>query len=243
MPKHSQIGFLVLIAVSGALAQQPIAFQYFYDDVNQLVKVVDSTGVVVQYVYDSVGNILQINRSSTAAGTLAIFNVTPTTVVTGGTITIQGQGFSTTPSLNIVTIGGVAVTVVSATSAVLVVAVSANAVSGLLMVRVGSVTATAGTNETITAGHHLSDAENGSRWHDDSNVYGCRQQSDRRHLRVSSESGGHHRSVHCTQWKLRHDDCDDFTRCSGTVHAGRHQRRRHLGSDAKARVSSRDADV
>jgi YD repeat-containing protein len=75
------------------LAQQPITFQYFYDDLNQLTKVLDSTGVVVQYVYDPVGNILQINRSSVAPGALTIFNVTPSTVATGGTLTIQGQGF------------------------------------------------------------------------------------------------------------------------------------------------------
>src|SRR5258708_2129009 len=80
-----------------ALAQSPITFQYFYDDLNQLVRVVDSTGVVVEYAYDSVGNILQINRSNVTPGALAIFSATPQTIATGGTITIQGQGFSTTP--------------------------------------------------------------------------------------------------------------------------------------------------
>ncbi len=149
MQKSVQVGLLLLAAASDVLAQQPIAFQYFYDDLNQLAKVVDSTGVVIQYVYDSVGNILQINRSTAAAGTLSIFNVTPLTVATGGTIAIQGQGFSATPSLNMVMIGGVAVTVVSATATLLVVAVPANAVSGPIVVRVGNATATSPTNETI----------------------------------------------------------------------------------------------
>src|SRR5580693_3803388 len=105
---------LLILALSpAALAQTPITFQYFYDDLNQLIKVVDSTGVVIQYVYDPVGNILQINRSTVAPGTLSIFNATPLTIATGATFTIQGQGFSATASLNRVTVGGIAATVVS----------------------------------------------------------------------------------------------------------------------------------
>src|SRR5580704_16259322 len=79
-----------------ALAQSPITFQYIYDDLNQLTKVIDSTGVVVQYIYDPVGNILQINRSTVQPGVLTIFNISPQSVPTGGILTIQGQGFSTT---------------------------------------------------------------------------------------------------------------------------------------------------
>ena len=53
----------------------PITFQYFYDELGQLVKVVDSTGNVVEYVYDEVGNLLEIKRSTVSG--LAIFNFTP----------------------------------------------------------------------------------------------------------------------------------------------------------------------
>jgi YD repeat-containing protein len=140
-------GLLALASI--ALAQQPITFQYFYDDLNQLTKVIDSTGVVIQYVYDPVGNILQINRSTIGSGTLTIFNVTPQTVATGATMTIQGQGFNTNPALDIVTIGGVAATVVSATSTTLVVSVPGNAVSGPIVVKVGNGTATSSSNETV----------------------------------------------------------------------------------------------
>jgi YD repeat-containing protein len=132
-----------------ALAQQPITFQYFYDDLNQLVKVIDSTGITIQYVYDSVGNIAQINRTTVAAGVLTIFNITPLTAGTGGTITIQGQGFSSTTSLDVVTIGGVAATVLSATSTTLVVSVPANATSGPIIVTVGGQAVTSISNETI----------------------------------------------------------------------------------------------
>jgi YD repeat-containing protein len=141
---------LIAVALGVSVsAQTQITFQYFYDDLNQLVKVVDSTGVMIQYVYDQVGNILQINRSTIGSGTLTIFNVTPQTVAAGGTVTIQGQGFSITPSLNIVTIGGIAATVVSATSTTLVVLVPPNAVSGPIIVRVGNATATSTTNEIV----------------------------------------------------------------------------------------------
>lgn len=141
---------LIIFALTDPVwAQGPITFQYFYDDLNELVKVVDSTGVVIQYVYDPVGNILQINRSTVATGVLTIFNVTPQTVATGATITIQGQGFSTTPSLNIVKIDGIPATVVSATSTTLVVLVPSNAMTGSVSVTVGGVTVTSTANETI----------------------------------------------------------------------------------------------
>jgi len=58
MRKSSQLGLLFIATACSVLAQS-ITFQYFYDDLNQLVKVVDSMGVVIQYVYDPVGNILQ----------------------------------------------------------------------------------------------------------------------------------------------------------------------------------------
>jgi YD repeat-containing protein len=130
-------------------AQAPITFQYIYDDLNQLVTVVDSTGVVVQYIYDPVGNILQIARSTVTPGALAIFNSSPQNASTGGTLTIQGQGFSTTPSLNIVTIGGIAVTVLSATSTTLVVAIPATGMSGTISITVGTSSTTSVFTENI----------------------------------------------------------------------------------------------
>ena len=58
--------FLLLLALvtrahaqAPAPTQVPITFQYFYDDLGQLTKVVDSTGTVIEYVYDEVGNILE----------------------------------------------------------------------------------------------------------------------------------------------------------------------------------------
>src|SRR5439155_8111972 len=111
-------------------AQNPITFQYFYDDLNQLNKVVDSTGVVIEYVYDEVGNVLQVQRSTIAPASLVIFGFTPQSAGPLTQVTIQGRGFSTTPSLNTVKFNGVSATVISATSATLVVQVPIGALTG-----------------------------------------------------------------------------------------------------------------
>jgi YD repeat-containing protein len=139
---------LALLPTS-VLAQQPITFQYIYDDLNQLSKVIDSTGVVIQYVYDPVGNILQINRSTVQPGVLTIFNITPLEAGAGATFTIQGQGFSTVLSANTVLVNGVAATVLSASATTLVIQLPANATSGAVSVKVGSTTITYGSNLTV----------------------------------------------------------------------------------------------
>src|SRR5260370_27861450 len=104
MQKSVQVGLLLLASASGVLAQQPITFQYFYDDLNQLVKVVDSTGVVIQYENDPLGNLLQIIRSTAASGTLTLLNVALHAGPVRETIRPRAQCSSTTPSINIVTL-------------------------------------------------------------------------------------------------------------------------------------------
>ena len=74
------------------LAQGPIGFQYFYDDLNQLIKVIDSTGVVIDYSYDAVGNITQIKRSTPPAGALSVFNFTPQQGGPGTSVTTPAGG-------------------------------------------------------------------------------------------------------------------------------------------------------
>jgi YD repeat-containing protein len=138
---------LVSACLVGLSAQQPTTFRYFYDETNQLVKVVDSTGIVIEYVYDAVGNILQIKRTTLSSpGALAIFSVTPLQAGAGATITIQGQGFSTTPGNNVVTIGGLAAAVVSATATTLVVTVPTGETGGQISVTVNGVAASSGPN-------------------------------------------------------------------------------------------------
>jgi YD repeat-containing protein len=140
---------ILLCCAASLLAQGPITFQYFYDDTGQLIKAVDSTGVVIGYVYDAVGNMLQVNRSAVAPGALSVFNFTPQQ---GGPLTqimIQGQGFSTSLSANIVRFNGVQTTVNSATPSTLLVTVPLGATSGPISVTVGVTTASSGGAFTV----------------------------------------------------------------------------------------------
>lgn len=139
---------LVVVLTAPALAQQPITFQYFYDDLGQLVKVIDSAGNVIEYVYDPVGNILEIKRSS--ASTLAIFSFTPQQGPVTTKVTIQGQGFSANPSANTVRFNGTSAGVLSATASTLVVTVPTGATTGPISVQVSANTATSSQNFVVT---------------------------------------------------------------------------------------------
>jgi YD repeat-containing protein len=128
--------------------QSAPSLHYFYDDLGQLVKVVDSTGTLIEYVYDPIGNILQIKRSTIGTG-LAIFAFTPQQGNIGQAVTIQGQGFSTTPTANSAQFNGTAAQVISATANSIVAVVPPGATTGLISVMVGTQTATSSTNFTI----------------------------------------------------------------------------------------------
>jgi YD repeat-containing protein len=130
-------GFLTLTPL---LAQTPTALQCYYDDNGQLYRVLDPSGNLTEYVYDPVGNILQIKSSTLVVNSLAILNVTPSRISPGSTVTITGQNFGSNASAVSVTIGGVAATVVSATANSLTVLVPANAAGGVVSVTVGGVT-------------------------------------------------------------------------------------------------------
>lgn len=149
LARLSANGLLILGIVALSLAQGNITYQYFFDDLGQLVKVVESTGIVIEYVYDPVGNILEVKRSMIAPGLLAIFNFTPKQGGAGTTVTIQGQAFSPAPSSNTVLFNSTAATVISATATTLVVRVPAGATTGPISVTVGASTATTSTNFTV----------------------------------------------------------------------------------------------
>lgn len=143
------IGLTILNAWSmGAVCQVSGSNQYFYDDLGQLVKVIDSTGTVVEYVYDPVGNILQIKRSTVGSG-LAIFAFTPQRGNTGQTVTIQGQGFSATPGANAVQFNGTTAQVISATANTIVAAVPPGATSGPISITVAGQIATSSNSFTV----------------------------------------------------------------------------------------------
>jgi YD repeat-containing protein len=140
----------LLICNVSLFAQGNMTFEYFYDDLGQLIKVVDSTGTVIEYVYDPVGNILQIKRSSVPPGTLAIFNFTPQRGGPTQLVTIQGQAFDPTPANDIVQFNGTAALVVSASPATLAVNVPAAATTGPISMTVAGQTVTSTVNFTVS---------------------------------------------------------------------------------------------
>ena len=139
---------IVLALATMLSGQSSVSFQYFYDDTGQLIKVIDSSGIEIDYVYDAVGNILQIKRG-TAPNGLAILDFTPQQGPVGTTVTIQGQNFSTTTSQDVVTFNGAAATVTSATASTLVATVPASATTGPISVTVNGQTATSSNNFTV----------------------------------------------------------------------------------------------
>ena len=109
---------LALALTTPVLAQQPGPVQYVYDDLGRLSKVIDAAGNVAEYVYDQVGNILEIRRSTLTG--LALFDFTPRQGPVGTQVTLQGRGFRTVPTENTVAFNGTAAPVLSATSTSLV---------------------------------------------------------------------------------------------------------------------------
>ena len=120
------------------------ASNYVYDANGRLVAVTNASGNTVVYSYDAVGNILSIQPITT--GQLALFAFNPQQGIVGATVTLQGNGFSTTLSSNIVKFNGTVATVTSATANQLVVTVPSGATTGPVSVTVGSNTVTSTVN-------------------------------------------------------------------------------------------------
>jgi YD repeat-containing protein len=138
---------LTLALTTLGLAQQPMSFQYVYDDLGQLVKVIDSTGTVIEYVYDPVGNLLEIKRSTLTG--LALHSFTPQQGAVGTKVTLQGQGFSAVPAENTVQFHGTTAPVSAATPTSLTVTVPPVATTGPITVTVAGATATSDHDFTV----------------------------------------------------------------------------------------------
>src|SRR5258708_12084744 len=140
---------LALFLLSIPFLGQSTNFQYVYDTSGRLLKVVDSSGNVLTYAYDSVGNILSVTRSTLPGNALAILNFTPSQGAVGQSVTIQGQAFNTTASSDIIKFNGTLATVTAATANGLPVTVPSVATTGPITVSVGSSTAPSATNFTF----------------------------------------------------------------------------------------------
>jgi len=129
--------------------------QYFYDELDRLVGVIDGQGNTAVYVYDEVGNLLRIDRFAGNTGGVAIFLVTPTkgfapsSGITPTTVEIRGVGFSATPADNVVKFNGTTAAVVSATTMSIVTTVPTGATTGPITVTNANGTATSPSAFTV----------------------------------------------------------------------------------------------
>jgi YD repeat-containing protein len=73
---------------------------YVYDDLGRLAAVIDINGNAAEYSYDAVGNILSISNFTSTQ--VSIIDFSPESDPVGTVVTINGTGFSTTPSQNTV---------------------------------------------------------------------------------------------------------------------------------------------
>ena len=116
------------------------------------MRVTDQSGNVATYSYDAVGNLLSISRSNLPANNgVAVLGFSPQSGPVRQTVTIQGQGFNSTPSANTVQFNGTAASVTAATSSTLTVSVPAGATTGPISVTTGGQTATSDMNFKVTA--------------------------------------------------------------------------------------------
>ena len=133
-----------MAALLGCAAWGQVTFRYFYDGNGQLFRVLDSSGNLVEYDYDSGGNPTAIRRSVVTAGSLAILNLVPQRGAPGTTVTIYGQNFSAVAAGDTVMFNGVAATVISASSTALVVQAPGGVTTGPVSVTVNGTTVTSG---------------------------------------------------------------------------------------------------
>ncbi|MEP7182467.1 MAG: IPT/TIG domain-containing protein, partial [Betaproteobacteria bacterium] len=111
----------------------------------------DSATAQVQYIYDDVGNVVQIRRL--APGELALTQFFPVAGPPGLMVTLYGTGFNPVPTSNVVQFNGVAATVYSATTTQLVVIVPSGATTGPVSVSNGTSTVSSSRKfEVITTG-------------------------------------------------------------------------------------------
>jgi YD repeat-containing protein len=120
---------------------------YFYDELGRLNGASDSQGNTATYNYDAVGNLLSISVNPSSQVSIVTFD--PIAGHVGASVTINGTGFSTTPSQNAVTLNGSAATVTSATSTQMVVTVPTGATTGPIRVTAPGGSATSSSNFTV----------------------------------------------------------------------------------------------
>jgi IPT/TIG domain len=122
---------------------------YSYDPLGRLKAVIGEAGDIAMYEYDSVGNLLSVERSSSSI--LSISEISPASASVGAPITIHGTGFSVTASQNAVTFAGIPSAVTEATATRIATSVPSGAATGPITVATPTGLATSSTDFTIVA--------------------------------------------------------------------------------------------
>jgi YD repeat-containing protein len=120
---------------------------YGYDSLGRLISVTSNTGDAAQYNYDAVGNILSIQRYSSAQ--VSVISFTPAQGVAGASVTINGSGFSTTASQNTVQFNGTSATVTSSTANQIIALVPVGSSTGAITVTSPSGSASSSASFTV----------------------------------------------------------------------------------------------
>ena len=123
--------------------------QYSYDDLGRLTAVVDDAGNTAVYNYDAVGNLLSIDRFTPPGSGIGIYLVNPITGPVTELCRVQGYGFDSVASNNVVKFNGVTATVSSATAHTLTVVVPVGATTGTVTVTNTNGTATSPSSFTV----------------------------------------------------------------------------------------------
>jgi len=135
-------------APSSTAVDSPFTGPFFfaYDEAGRLVGVTDAIGNTATYTYDATGNILSIERGSSAVSILAF---SPISGPVGTNVTIVGAGFDGTAAKNAVTFNDVPAALVSATQNQLVAVVPAGAPTAPIRVTSPSGSAVSATSFTV----------------------------------------------------------------------------------------------
>lgn len=138
---------VALLAPVGLLAAPSSPYTYVHDDAGRLIAAVDPDDETARYHYDAAGNLVSIDRVSSA--TTRVLEITPKRGEVGSKLTIYGTAFSATPGSNTVTINGTSATVTAATKSRLEVTVPLTATTGPVAVTGTGGTAASAGNFTV----------------------------------------------------------------------------------------------
>jgi len=144
---HRGFALCLLWALALVLAAPAAATSYVYDVNGRVIAVTNDAGESARYVYDVMGNISRVDRL--ASDELALFAFTPGRGVSGMQVRLQGHGFNTQPTANLVRFAGTSAMVVSGNASELMVVVPAGAVTGPISVTTGSQTVSSSTDFVV----------------------------------------------------------------------------------------------